>query len=1715
MQIYSPTHELIYSGYVGDQSYRYKSIMGDNTLTVYLSTPDYMEIPIGSYVYFQRDATTDGEYYYLLRPQNLTKIHTQNWEYVILLESQQYLLRTRRFKFFTINTEEAPDKPYKTTGSYTATVHEWLTMLVRNMNDGDSGWTIGSYIETERKLLSYSGENCFEFLQKIADEFKTEWSVIGKQISIGKVERQPDSPIPLSYGFGNGLKSGVKRDIGDTDRINRILVLGGDRNVFRSKYGSSTLLLPKNYRIKYDGTRFEGEDGYNEALAVEYVTDAHGMYVERTDKDPNELLSEDIYENKDIYPMRAGMVSYVIAVDDSKALYDIIDENNTVDYNDYWADQEKPVVAFHTGILTGKEFEIHSYNHTTKKFELVPITDADVEMPKGVFIPAVGDKYAVFNIYVPEQYIQDAELRFLKETVRVFHEASMQKFIITCELSSIYSTQNWAEIGNKLDVGYFVNFNDPQFFTEPQMIRIVGVKDYINKPKKPTLELSNEVRVNSWSSMKADIRDSETNIDRVNNQNMAQTKRMWRDVEQTMQSMYDPDGDLFTQFIQPLYVQTMQLVAGTKSLQFEFLDRVNHSIKSDLPTPSYNPSDKSLNILPRALKHLTLGIDDITPESNREYLIWDIDTETLILDPSKPYYIYAKCEKSGTVGEYIASLVPIETEQVTGYYHFWVGLSNSEYDNQRSWRSMYGFTEILPGQITTDRIVSANGKTYFDLANNRLQISSSGSSVVSPSGDSSVIEVDRGGYNSTKTYFVGDKVWYSGIAYVCISNAASTGTPDKDTSKWKPYSEKVEIGGVNLIVRNNEIADYMVSPDGQIGVSKTSSLMKDFIPVVAGETYIFSQIKAADQADHNFRYAFYQEDKETVIIRKFNVNNEFKETVPDGAAFLRVSYPTKNKVQLEKGTKATSWSPAPEDVQSEISKANESANNAALAANQAKESIVNLNSYVDGAFKDGVVDEAEAKAIEKYLNTIDESMAELETTYNKLYVNPYLLGSAKTNLLNAKINLFGARDNLKKAINDAIADGKTTDAEKKNVDDKFALFNDAVKDFNNAVQDANKAIQSRLDSLSSEKIDSLEIGAANLLNDSSFEFGVGGSSSVNGSSVERVVNHGYEGSYAMKCTTTSHAASGYSWEGMPTVAGRKYVASCYVRADTPVWECEFGIYTSSWQWVKNKVISIGTDWTRIDIPFTATAKDMRIVIIKANAIFYIDCVQLEDGNKLTSYKKSLSDVEYEIDKVQAEIDDIANDNKLTQNEKQTISREMAIIRSEKPIIDAQSDKVKISRTSYDKAYTELDTYITPLLSNLTTTSNINGSEFRTFFQNYYNEKVTLLKNISNFLKEDIDNIHVGGVNLIDNSQGIQSVGGNGSSTGEAIVNTSLFALLTEGETYTFQCKVDGVWGASNSTDTVEVFLLKDWSTASGNYVRMASNPYTFKAPKTGKFYIRIDSNKGDVKHNFWEFQIEKGNKATDWRPSNNDTQKQIDEAKAQAEALGYLKTALAGSTTSEGGLLLTSMIQLGIIDKDKFIEKAGINGTAKNNNDVIAWFGGTLQQAIQNLAAIVFKADGSAMFGKGAHKFNTDGSLSFANGNFLYDLINGLAITGKFESNKSGNRIIIDPDTRTFKMLSKDGFEVFNLSFSEGIGSDGKPYIIPRFIMNRYSDGKIKASIQLDGQSMRISNADTWFFIVDAINEKININYNMLKPRNECHPFEVFVDGETLKVRKP
>lgn len=155
-------------------------------------------------------------------------------------------------------------------------------------------------------------------------------------------------------------------------------------------------------------------------------------------------------------------------------------------------------------------------------------------------------------------------------------------------------------------------------------------------------------------------------------------------------------------------------------------------------------------------------------------------------------------------------------------------------------------------------------------------------------------------------------------------------------------------------------------------------------------------------------------------------------------------------------------------INQDIADANKNAQDAINSANEANSAVGNLNEYIDGAFSDGIISESEAKAIEKYINIVNGEKASSESKYNVLYANPYLMGEAKTNLLNAKISFFGAIDNLISAINTAIEDGKTTVQEKNNVDSKYALYNSAYSDFNKAIEDANESIQNVLKSYSDE-----------------------------------------------------------------------------------------------------------------------------------------------------------------------------------------------------------------------------------------------------------------------------------------------------------------------------------------------------------------------------------------------------------------------------------------------------------------------------------------------------------------------------------------------------------------------------------------------------------------------------------------------------------------------
>ena len=218
------------------------------------------------------------------------------------------------------------------------------------------------------------------------------------------------------------------------------------------------------------------------------------------------------------------------------------------------------------------------------------------------------------------------------------------------------------------------------------------------------------------------------------------------------------------------------------------------------------------------------------------------------------------------------------------------------------------------------------------------------------------------------------------------------------------------------------------------------------------------------------------------------------------------------KLKLERGTVATDWTPAPEDVQAameevaqakaELAETKSKAyadgkitateqlaiNKAAAAykaaikkakeldvalkgelskeiaaakeqATKAQQSTDSLKGYVDGAYKDGIITEVESKAIATYINDVEAMWSSAFGAFERVYVNPFLTGTPKTALSDAKITLAGAKDNLISQIRRAISDGKATRAEATETERLYNVYKGALRDFHRALTSAEEAIR--------------------------------------------------------------------------------------------------------------------------------------------------------------------------------------------------------------------------------------------------------------------------------------------------------------------------------------------------------------------------------------------------------------------------------------------------------------------------------------------------------------------------------------------------------------------------------------------------------------------------------------------------------------------------------
>lgn len=732
MKIYR-NNTFIADVFIKDSTYGLDDTSGANLLKAYFDVLDPIEFEINDYV------DVDGERYKIRHSENVKKeAISLGHSYTITFYSSRYDLEDVTFFLHGV-----PERK-KNLAKYTGNAREILNLIVQNMNREDSGWTVGECIETTRETFDFTDMQCSDVVSTVIKQFETEYHVRNKTISFGE-KRFPANGLTLGYGEGMGLTEIEVLALEEKPPFTVLYPYGSDENL-GTDYGSDYLLLP------------------GKQMSIEKNVDKYGR--KGRSKQFNHIFPKGeftVTEKIDDFTLKASGIDFDLA---AQVL-----------------DGVEAIVTFQDGGLAGYDLAIvdKSWNNLTKQFKLKQNTQENALKVPGDISFEVGNKFILTKIKMPQSYRDKASQQLLKEAQAYLDKGCEKRVQLRtrCDNNMFRNSNLYIQSGQMIHIIYDKLKLDRE-------IRCTGVKRYLENDEQPyryELTLSDFTSTNDFKNFVDEVKRYPDEIKQSEARSKEYAERNYRDVIELQEKMYDPEGDFFQEAIKPLSVQALQLVSAAPSLQFKFL---NGSGSYFTPTFLYNKTNNTFEAGAGKLVHMTIGLDTIKPVSARklsDYKSWDIPALTSrALSPNQWYYLYARCNMSNTSGTYVLSETPIDIDAQAGYYHFWVGFLNSQYNEDRSFRTVFGYTEIVGGNVTTDNIISSNGKTYIKLLENIIRLGDDntyidfrngvltvkGIVVQSPSGETNVLPTFRGDYSKNVTYYPGDEVLYNGAMFRCV-----------------------------------------------------------------------------------------------------------------------------------------------------------------------------------------------------------------------------------------------------------------------------------------------------------------------------------------------------------------------------------------------------------------------------------------------------------------------------------------------------------------------------------------------------------------------------------------------------------------------------------------------------------------------------------------------------------------------------------------------------------------------------------------------------------------------------------------------------------------------------------------------------------------------------------------------------------------------------------
>ncbi|MGM9810954.1 MAG: hypothetical protein ACI30J_08845, partial [Paludibacteraceae bacterium] len=382
-------------------------------------------------------------------------------------------------------------------------------------------------------------------------------------------------------------------------------------------------------------------------------------------------------------------------------------------------------VLFESGYLNGREFEIT--NKTTKdagvteySLRFTIVADGDIAegtlIPSGNFIPRVGDQFALFNMKMPDEFIDIAKDELAQKAYEDLVELAKTRPEVKCVADERMFAQYDVYLGRRMEVSSEIFVSDAAFVS-----RVISFSHSLTSPSSVSFSLASAIMQGTLSSMESAIGENVHAIGGLDQRAVNLSRRGWRDTAE-MAEMLDS-------------LAAEMMVVGVEKNQFAFTSAILCRNDSDCGTAGSIDHFHHLTIGNGTLQHTQKewidqhdGLWIIEPIDQLNTCNLTDESVNTEANRAKPYYLYAFCQADNEYAQlHLLDMDYCAAHNIEGdNQYLLLGILSSEFEDgntsYRVFNRSNGYTAVVGGTITTEQIQDANRSLIIDFQSNPPRI---------------------------------------------------------------------------------------------------------------------------------------------------------------------------------------------------------------------------------------------------------------------------------------------------------------------------------------------------------------------------------------------------------------------------------------------------------------------------------------------------------------------------------------------------------------------------------------------------------------------------------------------------------------------------------------------------------------------------------------------------------------------------------------------------------------------------------------------------------------------------------------------------------------------------------------------------------------------------------------------------------------------------------